>query len=131
MREIREKIPVAILALNMKNQSLEFNKLYASGFRLNETYKLAKGSYKGNEERCYIINASKLSDVAKILELAKEHKQECFILLNEEREATKVFSNGKSEKMGRLKTVSESEALKHESWTYDYNTDQYFLIEEL
>lgn len=125
MRNINLK-PIVILALNQ--DTIKADKGLLSTFTGSEfTNSHMVGSYKGKEEPSYILDVIQYG-LDNIIKLAKEHKQECILYLDNERSAYLYYDVNKFEHIGTFKAVHKDEALKHDGWTLNPETNQYYIV---
>jgi hypothetical protein len=83
-------------------------------------FKKVLGSYKGQTESSYVVNASEDSALDLVLGLAKKFNQESVLIVDEERKATfKYVGSGETVKLGQFVSVSAIEAQSLENWTLD------------
>lgn len=96
---------------------------------LNLNAKEVKGCYKGELENSYVILADETTRKA-VLALAKVYAQESVLYLDATRNATLLrpacFSPPKY--IGQFISVPKVVALEQENYTYDPNTDKYYII---
>ncbi len=123
MFQIKNHKPAAIVAFN-KFAIQEESILKSLGL----PWKALRGKYLGTEERSYLIVLESPDDLMRVSELASDAEQECILYLDSERNVTEVCSDGSSKDVGVLESVSESEALKSDSWTHDFINNNWFLI---
>ncbi|MFS4438613.1 hypothetical protein ACMA5I_10395 [Paracoccaceae bacterium GXU_MW_L88] len=86
-----------------------------------------QGCYKGVPEQSFISN---MSDYPRIVSWLLE--EESILHLHShnysnEPKATLRYMSGEAIELGRLRAVSRKTALQHQSWTYDYLYEQYFV----
>lgn len=112
---------MVIFALNSPNDEL---RLRQAGLKANN-YKRLQGMYKGIAEDSYIID---MAHIDLIIDLAIEHKQESIMVLDEDRNAKLVYlANMSEESLGQLVEVSASEASNQLAYTYNPETNQFFI----
>lgn len=75
-------------------------------------YKFSKalGSYKGSLETSFVVDASE-DIVNNLMDIAKTASQESILVVNEDRKATLLYCNGKSEVLGEMIHIEPSEAI--------------------
>lgn len=115
--------PMIIFALNSPNDHAV---LEAAGIT-GTMFKELKGSYKGQTEASYIVDASLLDNV---LGLAKAHRQESILILDQDRNASLYYvKSGLNTPIGRLVPASEAVALSKEAWSYRPDLNTYYIVE--
>lgn len=121
MRQINR--PMIIFALNASNDTLV---LEAAGFT-SKTYKELDGSYKGQTEKSYIVDAEHLETV---MQLARMHNQESILLLDQDRNASLYYiKSGLNTPIGRLVPTSEAVALSKDAWSYRPDLNTFYIVE--
>lgn len=83
------------------------------------------GSYRGVVEKSLLIDSSH-KRVVEIL--ARDYKQESYLLLESDRFASLVFGDGTTVGLGYLHGVSRSEAMGLEAWSYRADLDQFYAV---
>ena len=118
------KTPAIILALNLKNQEIEIEALLDAGL----VFKALTGSYKGVQERSYLVLTHTDEAYRAALNLAKECNQESVLLLDEDRNAKLMYLDDMHQiEIGVLTPVSKDEALKQDAWTYAHDLNQFYI----
>lgn len=90
-------------------------------------YKTMQGVYKGVSERSILVlNTQDNFDV--VLKLTSFHNQESILISDENRDTQLLFlKTGQVESIGKLTEVSESEAKRHDAYTYDPIMEMYWI----
>lgn len=99
--------------------------------RLTDAWKFApvKGCYKGTEEVSFKVNIDDPKDERVVNRAAKKFKQESYLIINSKRVALLHFTkSGEITPLGYLVSASETEAKRQDGWTYDPETETYFII---
>lgn len=116
--------PVFIFALNTELER-EHYILHKNGLESNH-YKQVLGSYKGVQEKSYVVDEDFENVVFK---LAKEHNQESVLFLDEVRDAYLVFiKDGRQVKIGKWQAVQDVKGL--DAYTIDQTTGQAYAVKE-
>lgn len=115
--------PIIILALNNYSSEDDIKALSNAGIELAVPL---MGSYKGNEERSYMLS---MSDHGKALVVAREHNQESILTRYSDGSVYLYYLDTfEQEYLGQFEAVSESEAKSQDSWTYRPDLDQYYIV---
>lgn len=118
-------LPIAILALNTGSEAEEKAILKAHGFSAN---KPLEGHYKGEQEQAWLVCLSGQEDRRKLVELAREYKQESVLFSGIDRTSVLYFvGDGHEEIVGVLTEVHESIAKEKDAYTFDPQSGKYFL----
>jgi len=114
--------PIVILSFNSRTSDYEVGVLRARGFRAKAVY----GTYKGVQERSYVVEALDNKALDTILHLAWLYRQECVLYCDDLRKATLIYSDGRKVPVGHLEPISIEEARKRDSSTYDPETGLHY-----
>jgi len=118
------KKPMMILALNLKNKEIETDALLDAGL----VFKDLTGSYKGVQERSYLVLTHTDTAFNAALKLAQKTEQESVLILDEDRNAKLMYLNDMHQiEIGKLTPVSQDEALKQDAWTFSHDLNQYYI----
>lgn len=93
---------------------------------LGVRFKRVLGSFKGRKEVAFCIVGC---DESTVIDLVKAWGQECALVLDAARLAYLIDGTGVSKLIGKFKVVPEDIALRHDAWTFDNVTGQYFVVE--
>lgn len=94
--------------------------------RMGIHYEKVLGVYQGNEEFSYIV--TQMDKVKQIHGMAKEYNQECIMTRDNENKCNLVYFDGRpSMYLGKLKQVSQAEALANDAYTYSPSLGNYFM----
>ena len=94
----------------------------------NLGFKPLRGSYKGREERSFIINLNDLDRIRPFI-----HGQESILILHSydrgdtPRALLYFTTTGETTSLGRFTIATEAGAKQHDSWTFDPITGCYFV----
>ena len=117
--------PIVILAINTDSYE---NDIKAIQEYFPDYNRLAiHGVYKGVSELSYIIEVD--DNLADIQALANKYDQECILYLDNQREATLMYGDGKKEYIGSFKSASKQLAQTKDSYTFNPNTGVYYIVE--
>lgn len=89
-------------------------------------FKRALGCFHNRREVNFIVCGSSEST---IIDLIREFRQDCALVLDSRRNASFIDRDGILTSAGKFKVVPEDVALRQKSWTFDKVTNQYFIIE--
>ena len=91
-------------------------------FRASEiAFKRVTGVYKGIKEVSFVVVPKNDNDERLIMSIANHFHQECVLSLDKLRNASLVFPDGKTQKIGRFVNVAEKIATKFDNYTIDGN----------
>lgn len=90
-------------------------------------YKVVQGRYNGKEELSIVVPVRCESDTRILASLANHYEQECVLVVNEDNTSDLLYPNGYTERLGTMKIVSPSEALKGD-YTHDFKNDIYYKV---
>lgn len=114
---------INVLASNLLN--IGFNK-----------FKYVKGCYNGNQEVSILVplmyeNPMQTTcDLIDLERLANEHKQECLLFVDSNRDAWLVYLGRKHPvDMGKFVRAPANDVTDHEAWTMDPKTGQYWICD--
>lgn len=83
------------------------------------------GSYRGVTEKSFVIDHS----FKRVVELlVRDYSQESYLLLESDRYASLVYSDGRIEALGYLRGVTRSQALLLDAWSYRADLDQFYAV---
>ena len=118
-------LPIAIFALNGKDEAQERFLIERAGFTANKSM---IGVYQGKEERAWLVPITSSEQKARLLELAAEYKQESVLFSGIDRTCQLHFvESGRVEHIGVLSTVSEQYAKGKESYSFDPESGNYYV----
>lgn len=126
----REKIPVIIFSVFRKRETFEYNMdVHATIKNVllgeNISFKELVGLYEGVSEMSLLVHAQHEDYVRN---LCKQFDQECYLISNENRDTKLVYLNNTPDMdIGTLMNVSKVEALTSPGYTYDMDTNQYWI----
>lgn len=84
------------------------------------------GVYQGQEEYSYIV--TQMDKVGLIRGMAKEFDQECIMTRDNENKCNLIYFDGRPPLyLGKLKQVSQAEALANDAYTYSPSLKNYFM----
>lgn len=115
--------PIVILALNNETKEKDTQALVNAGLELIVPL---MGSYKGIEERSYMVP---MSEHGTALRVAREHNQES-ILTRYSDGSVYLYYLDTSEQvyLGTFHAVSEAEAKAQDAWTYRPDLNQFYIV---
>ena len=131
-----QKTPVIIFSVDRASREPKINieartdaelTLHSSGIQFTRVL----GSYKGDLEHSYMVHAKHFDAIK---ELAKTFNQESILILDNERRASLVYTDGTLidghdyTKIGQFKAVDERTAKAGDAWTYRANINQYYVV---
>ena len=125
--------PFVLFSLNTTNGVLEEEVVKSLGL----PYKALKGSHEQNLEKTYMVLIAgednkfslDLDKLARVKNLAWDHKQECVLVVSSSRSSILEYANGNTVHTGQFIRCDKAKALLHHSWTYDSLNDQYWIAE--
>ena len=117
--------PIVILAINTDSYENDIEAIQE--FIPNYNRLAIHGVYKGKEELSYIIEVD--DNLADIQALANKYDQECILYLDNQREATLMYGDGKKEYIGSFKSASKQLAQTKDSYTFNPQTGVYYIVE--
>lgn len=125
--------PVVFISAELPHLTTDQN--FARSFKLGRTLtvdlgmpaKRVEGRYKGFNEHSYMVGVRK-KDVKDLLELAKELGQEAILLRDVNKRCELLFTDGQRETLGHMVKVPAGEAKALDSYTYDPETDAFYII---
>jgi hypothetical protein len=116
--------PFVILALN-KETAWEDRKILNSR---KLKHKWVWGAYKSQIENSYVVPFRDAEHLNDIMRIARYHNQESILIVDSERNAKLYYlETDKTEDLGQFKAVSKSEAYQHDSYTFDLDTETYYI----
>lgn len=130
------ELPVFIISAEQAKFEIADNMTFTAGLQAcleNDKipFKAVRGSYKGIEERAFVVNCS----LTQALTFAEIFHQESVLHLDTSRNATLHYTFNKptnvdvtKEKIGRFVACSEEEARAGQAWTYDIGQDTYYHV---
>lgn len=118
--------PLVIMALNTDTATKELALIQSHGFAA----KPVQGVYKGIAENSYVIECPDYEALQRLRVLAKQHNQESILQLDESRLATLYYvESDKVEYLGKFQVTARDKALAKNSYTFDPDTRQYYVVE--
>ncbi len=99
------------------------------------SFKEVDGYYKNKIEQSFYVEYEKDSDLYVLLGIAAAFNQEAVLLIDEDRNASLLFSENNSfahslpQSIGKFTQVSENEALRHDAYTHDYLNGGFYICE--
>ena len=117
--------PIVILAVNTGTYEGDIKAIQE--YIPNYDRLAVHGVYQGQHELSYIIEVD--GNLHVIQELANKHNQECILYLDNQREAYLIFPDNSEEYIGSFKSASESYAKEQDNYTYNPQTDTYYIVE--
>lgn len=90
-------------------------------------YKIVTGHYKGSEEYSLVIPVACDDEIRILSSIAMHYDQDCILVINESNETFLHYPNGSTESIGTFKAVSKKYALDSENYTYDHESDIYYM----
>lgn len=88
-------------------------------------YKVLLGLYKGVTEQSILVQGFEHRGTVEAL--CAEYNQQCYLESHNDRMSFLVFPNGTKQKVGILKTLSASDALKQECYSFCPELNQYYV----
>lgn len=96
---------------------------------LNLAFNRALGVYNGNSEASFVVLVNSEEEIEALKGFAfKNFDQESILLQDANQEASLLFANGTSERLGRLTQVSEEIAKTHNNFTL--MNGQYYITQK-
>lgn len=119
-------LPIAFIALNAGTDEQELTILKEHGFQAN---KPMKGVYKGKEENSWLICITGQEQRRKLVDLAREYKQESILFSGIDRTCTLHYiEDGREEILGVLTETPEHHAKQQQSYTFDPQSGKYWVV---
>jgi len=88
-------------------------------------FTVVTGHYKGIEEQSFLIVGQSHKDLVE--RLCKQYSQEAYLHIHSDNTAELVYTSfSKTEKVGKLVEVSESEATKLDNYTFVPNLNRFY-----
>lgn len=130
------RIPIAILSAEKSNLNITKNNICSERLKLDlnihltHAWKAAsvQGCYLGVKEKSFKINVEDKKDYNLILKLLKKYDQEYALFIDCNRHAWELYSNGDKVFLGIFVIATKSEVLSLDSYTYDFESQQYYKI---
>ena len=88
-------------------------------------FKRSLGCFKGRREVNFVL----ITDERTVIDLIREFNQDSALVLDSKRNASLLDANGTFKSIGKFKAVPEVIALRHDGWTFDKVTNQFFIVE--
>jgi hypothetical protein len=97
---------------------------------LSKSWKAApvKGCYKGSIEDSFKVNIEDDQDLNLVIALASMFEQESVLIVDGSRIAWLSYAKGRDVRLGEFIAVSEAEAKAQDAWTFDPESDTYFIV---
>ena len=129
MREQHEK--VVIFSVERTNLSKVENAKRTNDIKhllseFSTDFKLLEGWYKGTKETSFLVLEKECPSHRLIF---NAYDQECYLLLDVDKEAFLVYRGGKKTSIGYFKETDKLIAQKQDSYTYDVETDKYYICQ--
>jgi hypothetical protein len=121
MRDIVK--PVIILSAFRKDltdtQNMQrHTELESSLGKLKFANKVVVGCYKGVKELSYVIPYNDVAEELVLISLGEHFNQECVLKLDDNRNASLLYTNGSQEPLGHFHPITEKDALERDNYTF-------------
>lgn len=121
---------VVILAMNTGNLQQESDLLELRGFNINQ-FKPVIGYYNGTKENSWTIRVDTDEEFNELLDIAHTYHQESILIVHEDRSATLHYvADNSTKELGRFINVPKGIALSESCYTYDLESEAYFITKE-
>jgi hypothetical protein len=97
---------------------------------LTDSWKVApvKGCYKGQEKDSFKVNVNDPIDLGAVDAAARHFEQESYLVIDSDRIAWLCYLKGRTVRLGEFVVVSEFEAKAQDAWTFDPESETYFIV---
>ena len=116
--------PLVIMAINTDSYTNDIKAIQEYIPKYNR--KALQGVYKGTSELAYLVEVNDNMDA--IQAIASKHNQDCILYLDNQRNAYLVYPDNSQEHIGVFKSASKQLAEKQDSYTYNPETNTYYIV---